>query len=600
MKATKISIFLIIILTSILLTANILSAQTSPVLFFSDLTWGPKTGWEGSATKGAAVSVWGKNFGSSRGTNHVTVGGVNLSNDTDYAEWGVTGTANHIARGLERITFWLNSNMSSGITTISVTVGGLTSNSIPFTISTGTIYFISVSDGNNSYNGLYSMRSGHSGNDGPFKDILKFNPGNNPSGDGQYIIYVRGGTYTVLDVDNAFIAFRGPYGGPSAQKALIAYPGEVPLMDTGNASRGIIWVANYSPYGHVDYVTISKIYNTGGTAPYNTYGSHVRYVGNHIRDCLDETWNGLIWVGGSQYVYIYGNYFDHNGYDSYKHNIYIKSEPQFPAIDYPSRYVYVGWNEFNNPVASDTHGGAIFLSTHADAPAYTQNIYIHDNYFHDGTQSDFIYSDDSQRVDYVWIWNNIFTGGQKGAGTESALFLTFGDLRHFYIYNNTFYSCASTDGTSNGVVAVVNDTKKQDIRFANNIFVANANSTQGFIYLDSSTSGISTISSRNDLYYSPTGVSPPNLGGGRTNSVIDNPMFTNAAARDFTLQSSSPAIGKGTSSLTGDADSDIPVATRDYNGVSRGSVYDIGACEYEEGGGNNPPSAPTNLRIVSP
>ncbi|HPT28544.1 MAG TPA: hypothetical protein PLZ95_19145, partial [Bryobacteraceae bacterium] len=30
-------------------------SAASPALFFSDLDWGPKTGWEGSATKGAAV-----------------------------------------------------------------------------------------------------------------------------------------------------------------------------------------------------------------------------------------------------------------------------------------------------------------------------------------------------------------------------------------------------------------------------------------------------------------------------------------------------------------------------------------------------------------
>ena len=37
--------------------------------------------------------------------------------------------------------------------------------------------------------------------------------------------------------------------------------GEFPLLNTANASRGIICVANCSPYGHVDYVTMSKIYN---------------------------------------------------------------------------------------------------------------------------------------------------------------------------------------------------------------------------------------------------------------------------------------------------------------------------------------------------
>ncbi|MDO8748641.1 MAG: right-handed parallel beta-helix repeat-containing protein, partial [Candidatus Omnitrophota bacterium] len=98
----------------------------SPTLYFSDLIDGPKTGWNGSATKGAAVTIWGKNFGYTRGSlNYVTVGGVNLTADSDYAEWGVT-TNN--ARGMERITFWLKNNCVDGAGTISVTVDGVTSN----------------------------------------------------------------------------------------------------------------------------------------------------------------------------------------------------------------------------------------------------------------------------------------------------------------------------------------------------------------------------------------------------------------------------------------------------------------------------------------
>ena len=51
-------------------------AQDEPVLLFSDMTDGPISGWEGSATKGAAVSIWGNYFGSNRGSSTVTVCGV--------------------------------------------------------------------------------------------------------------------------------------------------------------------------------------------------------------------------------------------------------------------------------------------------------------------------------------------------------------------------------------------------------------------------------------------------------------------------------------------------------------------------------------------
>ena len=55
---------------------------------------------------GAAVTVWGKNLGASRGSSTLTVNDATLASDADYAEWGAVGPA----RGLERITFWLNSS----------------------------------------------------------------------------------------------------------------------------------------------------------------------------------------------------------------------------------------------------------------------------------------------------------------------------------------------------------------------------------------------------------------------------------------------------------------------------------------------------------
>ena len=75
-------------------------SHAAPKLFFSDLDSGPKTGWEGSATKGAAVTVWGTGFGTTRGSSTVTVNGAQLTSASDYAEWGTTGLANGIPKGI--------------------------------------------------------------------------------------------------------------------------------------------------------------------------------------------------------------------------------------------------------------------------------------------------------------------------------------------------------------------------------------------------------------------------------------------------------------------------------------------------------------------
>jgi hypothetical protein len=91
-------VFILALLTILFFTRAF--AADAPALLFSDLTSGPKTGWEGSGAKGAAVTVWGKNFGQTRGSSYVAINGANLINDSDYAEWATSGTANGVARGL--------------------------------------------------------------------------------------------------------------------------------------------------------------------------------------------------------------------------------------------------------------------------------------------------------------------------------------------------------------------------------------------------------------------------------------------------------------------------------------------------------------------
>ncbi|MDH5202862.1 MAG: hypothetical protein OEW69_06360, partial [Nitrospirota bacterium] len=511
---------------------------------FSDLEFAPKTGWEGSGTKGAAVTIWGKNFGSTQGSSYVTVNGARI---TEYAEWGATGTASGIARGLERITFWLNNNCQDGNGTITVTVNGVISNALPFTVSPAKIYFVSVSTGNNSCNGLYATPQG--GNC-PFRDIKMFNPGLNPSRDNEStIVYVRGGTYTELDVDSAFVALRGPYGASNKRHSLIAYPAEIPALNAANAGRGVIWNANYSPYGRNSYFTYSKLKIIGGPDAINSWGDYNRVIGNHFKDMLQSAWSGVVMVDNSQYTKVYGNYFDHNGYDSYKHNIYIKTHANYISGDKSAEYTDVGWNEFNDAYASDTHGGVIFVSKASDASGkYTRYIWIHDNYFHDGNM-EFIYTGDNTDISDIYIYNNIF---QHGTCPNAGIFLAW-HTRSVYVYNNTLYQIGASNAPMVGVTGATTAV------FKNNIFY----SRPGQQFLSVETYQGATFSSDSDLYYNPGG------------SASGNPLFVNPQIYDFHLQSTSPAINAGTSAVSS-------VVTYDYEGIPRpqGLSYDVGAYEY--------------------
>ncbi len=567
------------LLLLLIIWPNITNAA-KPVLFFSDLESGPKTGWEGSSTKGAAVTIWGENLGTGPSANsYVTVNGAKI---TEYAEWGENLGP---ARNLDRITFWLNNNCQDGEGTITVTVNGVTSNPLPFTIAPAKIYFISVKDGNNSYNGLYSTYQG--GNNGPFRDIKMFNPGLNPSRDTEaYICYVKGGTYTALDVDSAFVALRGPYGAENRRKALIAYPGENPILDARSASRGVTWNAKYSPYGRNSYFTYSKLKVIGGTNAgwdaFDLWGDYNRVIGNHMKDLLAEAWSGVVMVDNSQYSKIYGNYFEHCGYDSYKHNIYIKTHSNYVSGDKSAEYTYVGWNEFDNAYARDTHGGVIFISKASDASSkFTRYIYIHNNYFHDGNM-EFIYTGDNTDISDIYIYNNIFRSGSNIGG--NGIFLAW-HTRSVYLYNNLFYQIG---GGSNAMVGITGNTTAI---FKNNIWYPRP----GQNFLEIETYQGATFNSDHDLYYDPDGSTSVPSGNGITvtNALTGGPLFVNVLNHDFHLQSTSPAIDAGTSEV-------ISIVRNDYDGYSRprGQGYDIGAFEYIDISGDMiPPSSPRNLQI---
>jgi hypothetical protein len=538
-----------------------------PVLHFSDLTWGPKTGWEGSSTKGAAVTIWGKNFGDTRNNNYVSVNGAKLLNDTDYSEWGVVGPPKNI----QRITFWINSNAQDGVGEITVTINGSQSNSLPFNITNGAIYFISVNDGDNTNTGLKSTSQG--GKNGPFKDLCMFNPGldgvtkcHNPSGDEQYIAYIKSGIYTELDADSAFVALRGPYGSPTKQKALIGFPGETHVIDTRSATRGIVWVADYKPYGLNSYFTFSKLNGVGGTGAFNVIGDFVRVISNTMTDYREPTWSGVIFVSASKNTAIYGNLFKNCGYDSYKHNIYIKTQFNNISLDLHTLHTDIGWNEFADAYAgTDARGGVIFISKSSNsqvAQYETQNTQIHHNYFHGGNM-DFIYHADNVAIGDTFVYNNIFSGGTSPLG---AISITYGDK--FHVYNNTFYK---TGAVAKPMIWETGVNTRAI--FSDNIWYAS--SGQQFFKLENFKGA--TFQSNNDLFYEETGTValPSGTGVTLTNAMQANPLFVDPGNGNFNLAIGSPALKNGTSIITS-----IPTLNATLPSYPAGTVFNIGAYEY--------------------
>jgi len=535
-------IFLLTTLILMILTSYAFAA--SPALYFSDLVDGPKTGWNGSTTKGAAITVWGKNFASSRGSNYITVGGVNLTNNSDYAEWGVTKGN---ARGLERITFWLNNTCTNGVGTISVTIGGITSNTLSFYVrTTGNIKFVDHTNGNDSYTGLQDSFT--SGNNGP-KQTISAN--SITSGD---ILYIRNGTYTEIAVYNS-ILFLGVQGSLNNNIAYIGYPGESPLFDdTGNPNSGGT-IRDNAPYNENAYTVLSKIRCTGYNMAVRMAGTggYSRVIGMEVDSGATGGCgqNGKLDFHDSSHYKIYGNIIrdtgDSNVEESkYNHAIYIGENGGRSTIDYD-----IGWNEVRN--FRNQASGIYIHPQDTDANGYyADEILVHDNLCYNLGHAGLF---TNSRCKKVWFYNNIvYNCGDATNGRPSVEFnhsvFTGQDVRFF---NNTVY-------TSKAVQSLM--WLNADATMKNNIFY----SLSGTPY----TTGRIATTSDYDLYYG-NGTAP----AWATHALNSNPLFLNAPSNDYHLQGTSPAKDAGVSSVN-------TIVTKDSDGVARpqGAAYDIGAYEY--------------------
>jgi hypothetical protein len=536
--------------------------MVSPVLFFSDLVDGPRTGWNGSATKGAAVSIWGLNFGSSRGGNYVTVAGQQLTSAGDYAEWGVT-TNN--ARSMERITFWLNSSCTSGAQTISVTVGGVTSNTLAFYVrTTGNIRFVDHTNGSDSYNGTLDVYV--SGSNGPWKTLSHART----SMSGGQVLYIRAGTYTECDDEYSSMIFisTSQDGAANAMTAFVGYPGELPLLDTRSGTSEEAIRNNYN-YDGGNYMVFSKmkcypygvVFDVRGAA-----SGYFRVVGleaDGISGSLPHasTWQGCFNFQNMSHAKLLGCKIHDWGRDKYDHATYFGCNSGFPNTNTSDcEYAY---NEIYN--LGTEVSGLYCHPVDSGGSGYATDVYMHDNHIYSLSHAAVFFS---SRVLNAYVYNNIIENcGSASAGRYAVYYTTqqtpTSNIRFF---NNTIYTNvgAALVGYGGGGT----DTYS-NISSLNNIYYSL--SGVNYVYLDGS--GHGTVTSNYDIYYGD-GAKPAWAGA----NCISNqdPQMTSPATGDFSLSAGSRSIGAGTTTVN-------TILTTDYNGLIRGSSCDLGALEYAAG-----------------
>lgn len=525
-----------------------LASFAAPIVFFSDIDSGPKTG--GQDDKGVFVTVWGKGFGATRGTSTVTIGGGTAAN---YPVWSDT-----------KVTFQLGANAASG--NIVVTSAAGASNGVPFTVRAGRIFFVSAANasaGDGSFANPWSS---------PASFYNAIQPGDTA--------YFRTGTYNGNYGGNwgsRNFALGSNKGGTTGNPvAFVGYPGEQAVFQAPAGQHSNIIFTDGS--SDADYVTVSNLTFIGAWScisgggfwqDVESGGRYIRIVGNVLSAPYgsSNTMTGLLTVQGDGWR-VWGNELKDTGVAppiNNNHGIYV----QVGSDD-----VDIGWNYFHNLVMGHV------IQVHTDNYYLYENVRIHDNVL---TATNI---DDSRGINvgrvlpgsYGAIYNNVlYNLGQGFSGVA----IYCGEWK---IYNNTLYK---VKGSSNGMIWVSNQNTgecaasgRADVR--NNILYSS-----GFGPYIGTTGGAtaSQLTISNNLYFGYSAGSIPSTDPAPVNA---DPQFVGELVGNFQLSNGSPAIDKGTSIVNA-------VVTADFNGNARpqGTAPDIGALEST---GTVLPK-PTNVRL---
>lgn len=526
MKRGKLFIQIILVF---LLSLNLVSAS-APVLFFSDLSSGPNIG--GQNNKGVFVTIWGKNFGSSRGSSYVTIGNGQADN---YPLWSDT-----------KITFQLGSSAQTGNIVLHTSEGD--SNALPFTIRAGRIFFVSKSQGNNNYNGLYQDYQG--GSNGPWYDFTPFDdyaemlkPGDT--------VYVRAGLYDkVVSGWDTNLHIRPHHTGSQGNEiALIGYPNENALINgSGIARRGIILRE-----GVTDWVISNLKFTEGsGDAISAGYNMRIRIVGNEIYNY--PSYYGSIEFSSCHDCKVLGNHIYNSGQEENKlaHLIYYGGYGAGSNVE-------IAWNLLHDELG----GRCIQVYGHSDDD-YLTGLSIHDNLLYNCPYDGIIIgASDASVQDWVKdavVYNNIvYNTGSAQTSWWSGIRINNPGVE-LKLFNNIIIQ-----NQNSGFALNLESAKSAEVY--NNIFVNRA----GIDIIYYGTVGNLVIGY--NLYSKGNG--KPSCDTSTTSLFVSDIGFVNEASNDFHLKSISPAIDAGTSAVSF-------VVTKDFDGNLRpqGNGFDIGAYEY--------------------
>ncbi len=572
------TIFLLVLVFLGVNLSNSAKATNLPILNFSDLINGPKSGLGDGLGEGTIVTIWGNNLGSSQGTSKIYFrDSSSVIHEPAYvyywknADGQLPGGPSDLytSHKMQEIAFSIPSAAANGAGKIYVEVGGVNSSELDFYVrSNGVIRFVKAG-GVDSGVGSWSA---------PWATVAYATRGNT-AGVGDVI-------YIASDITNASRIQYGANaqldGSANNHIAVASYPGNL-LTVVSTTTAGI---QNY--YTQNDWWVLSKI---RVKAYAGTIGSsaHGRTIGcEHTQpDGIDANGQaGAIGCTAGEYdargtnscddLKVLGNYIhDYGGQttSNKEHATYFSLRNNYSAIA-PE----VGWNRLED---NEARFGIHIYDEHA-CGEYTGVFKVHNNYIEDqvgaainvGTQNC-----DLNPLGFrgtIEAYNNIIVspGLYSPVSTYGHGIMLYGQLNYMNVklWNNIIYGYGSLSNTANDVFVIwtqagnVNNFDGTADMY-NNIII----DTNGFNYVPA-TYQRAPNNYENNIWYS-TNVSSPVLPSWDLTAISQDPLFTSPSTNDFTLQYSSPAIDAGTA---------LASVPDDFLGISRpqGSAYDIGAFEY--------------------
>ncbi len=410
------------------------TVEGSPVLYFSDITSGPRVGNSDTSEgrtpgDGAIVTVWGVNLGNSRGSSQVVLNGVEAAS---YYYWGKADAPADLyaIHRIQKISFQISRLAAEGAGEIYAVVNGQRSNPLPFTIREGEIYFSKATGNDETGNGSWTR---------PWQTI-QMAVNNLSPGD---IAYIGDGVDQLTELDHGAAVNLSSSGEAGRPKALIVYPGAESNVGNENLSRAFHnW--DVTAGGYTDFWVIAgfRIVTSEVGVPLR---DGVRVVGNYVTAPRGDGLDGAIGGYGDD-LFILGNELEHIGSPACSklyHAIYLTGIRRDSGSRSPvESQREVAWNYIHDNLSNR----AINIYSEQELSAFIQKHRIHDNAIinqrGDGILLGYYVTGEN------WIYNNLIV--YAGLGPEwddpsyhTGIHINTGHEQAgetiVYIYQNTLY-----------------------------------------------------------------------------------------------------------------------------------------------------------------